>query len=172
MLSHFQKGFPKIYADAKTAVSDIPDSCTIISSGFGLCGIPFDLLEAIRDSAVKDLHVVSSNAGTDHAGVGLLLENGQVRRCTASYVGENRQMEQDYIDGKLEINFTPQGTLAEKLRCGGAGIPGFFTATGVHTLVADGGIPIRNQGKLGPAIYSEPKLVQSMDLGGYGIYKD
>ncbi|VXC34300.1 acetoacetyl CoA-transferase (subunit A) [Arthrobacter sp. 9AX] len=114
------------------------DGITLAVGGFGLSGIPADLIEAVRDSGVKDLTVVSNNMGVDGKGLGILIEAGQVRKVIASYVGENRLFAEQYLAGKLEVEFTPQGTLAERLRAGGAGIPAFYTKTGVGTLVADG----------------------------------
>lgn len=114
------------------------DGMTLAVGGFGLSGIPADLIEAVRDNGVKDLTVVSNNMGVDGAGLGLLLENGQVKRVLASYVGENKRFAEAYLSGEVEVEFNPQGTLAERMRAGGAGIPGFFTKTGVGTLVAEG----------------------------------
>lgn len=114
------------------------DGMTILSGGFGLCGIPTALIEAIRDSGVRDLTIVSNNAGIDDAGLGLLLRTKQVRRMISSYVGENAEFARQYLAGELEIEFNPQGTLAERIRAGGAGIPAFFTKTGVGTAVAEG----------------------------------
>lgn len=114
------------------------DGITVAVGGFGLSGIPADLIEAVRDSGVKDLTVVSNNMGVDGKGLGLLIEAGQVRKVIASYVGENKLFAEQYLAGKLEVEFTPQGTLAERLRAGGAGIPAFYTRTGVGTLVAEG----------------------------------
>ena len=114
------------------------DGMTIAAGGFGLCGIPENLIVAIRDSGVRDLTIVSNNAGVDDFGLGLLLQGRQVRRMVSSYVGENDLFMQQYLSGELEIEFNPQGTLAERLRAGGAGIPGFYTRTGVGTLVAEG----------------------------------
>jgi 3-oxoacid CoA-transferase subunit A len=111
---------------------------TVMAGGFGLCGIPENLILAIRESGVKDLTVVSNNCGVDGFGLGLLLENGQIRKMISSYVGENELFERLYIEGQLEVEFTPQGTLAERIRAGGAGIPAFFTRTGVGTVVAEG----------------------------------
>jgi len=129
----------KIYASARDALADVlHDGMTIAVGGFGLSGNPTDLIEAVRDSGVRDLTVVSNNMGVDGKGLGLLLENRQVRKVLASYVGENRLFAEQYLDGTLEVEFVPQGTLAERLRAGGAGIPGFYTATGVGTPVAEG----------------------------------
>jgi 3-oxoacid CoA-transferase subunit A len=114
------------------------DGMTLAVGGFGLSGNPSDLIEAVRDSGVKDLTVVSNNMGVDGQGLGLLIEAGQVRKVIASYVGENKLFAEQYLAGTLEVEFAPQGTLAERLRAGGAGIPGFYTATGVGTLVAEG----------------------------------
>lgn len=128
-----------IYQTAADAVADtIVDGSVIAVGGFGLCGIPSDLIEAVRDTGATDLVIVSNNMGVDGKGLSLLLENHQVGRVIASYVGENKLFAQQYLDGALEVEFVPQGTLAERLRAGGAGIPGFYTATGVGTLVAEG----------------------------------
>ena len=116
----------------------LQDGMTLAVGGFGLSGIPRDLIEAVRDSGVKDLTVVSNNMGVDGKGLGLLLENRQVARVLSSYVGENKEFARQYLEGELEVEFTPQGTLAERLRAGGAGIPAFYTATGVGTVVAEG----------------------------------
>lgn len=123
-------------ADALAAT--VHDGDTVAVGGFGLCGNPTDLIGALRDSGATDLVIVSNNMGIDGKGLGLLLENRQVRKVVASYVGENRLFAQQYLDGILEVEFVPQGTLAERLRAGGAGIPGFYTRTGVGTLVAVG----------------------------------
>ncbi|GAB4097998.1 CoA transferase subunit A [Sinomonas halotolerans] len=114
------------------------DGATLAVGGFGLSGIPADLIEAVRDSGVEDLTVVSNNMGVDGKGLGILIESGQVRKVIASYVGENRLFAEQYLSGQLEVEFTPQGTLAERLRAGGAGIPAFYTRTGVGTMVAEG----------------------------------
>ncbi|MFT8244052.1 CoA transferase subunit A [Roseomonas sp. BN140053] len=129
----------KVYPDAAAALSGVlRDGMLIHSGGFGLCGIPTALIEAIRDSGVKDLTVVSNNAGIDDAGLGLLLQTRQIRKMISSYVGENATFARQYLAGELEIEFNPQGTLAERIRAGGAGIPAFFTRTGVGTAVAEG----------------------------------
>ncbi len=129
----------KIYSDAGAALADVlKDGMTIMSGGFGLCGIPSVLIEAIRASGVKDLTVVSNNAGIDDAGLGLLLVTRQIRRMISSYVGENATFARQYLAGELEIEFNPQGTLAERIRAGGAGIPAFYTATGAGTQIAEG----------------------------------
>lgn len=127
----------KVYPDPKAALSDLlRDGMTIMSGGFGICGIPSALIEAVRDSGVKDLTVISNNAGVDDLGLGLLLQTRQIRKMISSYVGENATFARQYLAGELEIEFNPQGTLAERIRAGGAGIPAFFTATGVGTDVA------------------------------------
>src|SRR4026208_38157 len=129
----------KVYPDAKAALAGLlKDGMLICCGGFGLCGIPETLIKAIRDSGVKNLTVVSNNAGVDGAGLGLLLETRQVKKMISSYVGENKLFAQQYLAGELEIEFNPQGTLAERMRAGGAGIPAFFTKTGVGTLIAEG----------------------------------
>jgi 3-oxoacid CoA-transferase subunit A len=129
----------KIYPDAAAALAGVlRDGMTIMSGGFGVCGIPGALIEAIRDSGVKDLTVISNNAGIDDAGLGLLLHTRQIRKMISSYVGENQTFAKQYLAGELEIEFNPQGTLAERIRAGGAGIPAFFTRTGVGTLIAEG----------------------------------
>lgn len=129
----------KLYPDARTALADIvADGQTIAVGGFGLCGIPEALISALRDSGVRNLTAISNNAGVDGFGLGQLLESRQIRKMISSYVGENKEFERQYLAGELELEFTPQGTLAEKLRAGGAGIPAFFTPTGYGTLVAEG----------------------------------
>ncbi|MBO9357702.1 3-oxoacid CoA-transferase subunit A [Bordetella petrii] len=129
----------KVYASAAEALAGVvKDGQMIAVGGFGLCGIPEALIAALRDSGVKGLTCVSNNAGVDGFGLGQLLNTRQVRKMIASYVGENKEFERQYLAGELELEFTPQGTLAEKLRAGGAGIPAFFTRTGVGTIVADG----------------------------------
>jgi 3-oxoacid CoA-transferase subunit A len=129
----------KLYASAEVALAGVlKDGMTIMSGGFGLCGIPSVLIEAIRASGVKDLTVISNNAGVDDAGLGLLLVTRQIRKMISSYVGENATFARQYLAGELEIEFNPQGTLAERIRAGGAGIPAFYTATGAGTVIAEG----------------------------------
>ena len=129
----------KVYPDAKTALADIvKDGQTIAVGGFGLCGIPEALIAALRDSGVQNLTAISNNAGVDGFGLGQLLTTRQIKKMIASYVGENKEFERQFLAGELQLEFTPQGTLAEKLRAGGAGIPAFFTRTGYGTIVADG----------------------------------
>ncbi len=128
----------KIFADAKSALTGVKDGMTIIVGGFGLCGIPENCIAALRESGVKNLTCVSNNAGVDDFGLGLLLQTRQIKKMISSYVGENALFEKQFMSGELEVELCPQGTLAERMRAGGAGIPGFYTATGVGTLVAQG----------------------------------
>jgi 3-oxoacid CoA-transferase subunit A len=129
----------KVYADAKSALAGVlKDGMTIMAGGFGLCGIPETLIFAIRESGVKNLTIVSNNCGTDGKGLGLLLDTKQIKKMISSYVGENKTFMNQYLAGELEIEFNPQGTLAERIRAGGAGIPAFFTKTGVGTMIAEG----------------------------------
>jgi 3-oxoacid CoA-transferase subunit A len=129
----------KVYPDAASALADIVrDGQTIAVGGFGLCGIPEALIAALRDTGVRNLTAISNNAGVDDAGLGQLLVTRQIKKMISSYVGENKEFERQYLAGELELEFTPQGTLAEKLRAGGAGIPAFFTKTGVGTVVSEG----------------------------------
>ena len=129
----------KVFPDAGAALAgQVADGQTLAVGGFGLCGIPETLIEALRDSGAKDLTVISNNAGVDGFGLGVLLATRQIRKMISSYVGENKEFERQYLSGELELEFNPQGTLAERLRAGGAGIPAFFTRTGYGTIVADG----------------------------------
>ncbi len=129
----------KVYEDISHSLDGVLRNGMILAvGGFGLSGIPSDLIDIVKDSGVKDLTVVSNNMGVDGKGLGLLLENGQVKKVIASYVGENKLFAEQFLAGKLEVEFSPQGTLAERLRCGGSGIPAFYTKTGVGTLVAEG----------------------------------
>ena len=129
----------KVYSDATSALAGlIKDGMTIMSGGFGLCGIPETLIQAIRDSGAKNLTVISNNAGVDGIGLGILLETRQISKMISSYVGENKLFAQQFLAGELELEFNPQGTLAERIRAGGAGIPAFFTKTGYGTIIAEG----------------------------------
>ncbi len=128
----------KIYPDAKAALFDVKDDQTYLVGGFGLCGIPENLIAALRDSGVKNITCVSNNAGVDDFGLGLLLQTKQIRKMVSSYVGENATFEKQFLNKELEVELCPQGTLAERIRAGGAGIPAFFTPTGVGTVVAEG----------------------------------
>jgi len=157
----------KLYPDAKAALAGLlRDGMLIMAGGFGLCGIPETLIEAIRESGVKNLTVVSNNAGVDGAGLGLLLETRQIKKMISSYVGENKTFAQQYLAGELEIEFNPQGTLAERIRAGGAGIPAFYTATGVGTQVADGGLPWRYHPDGSVAVASPAKPTATFTIGG------
>lgn len=128
----------KVYQDAKSAIAGVKDNMTLLVGGFGLCGIPENCIEALRDSGAKGLTCVSNNAGVDDFGLGLLLQTRQIKKMMSSYVGENATFERQFMSGELELEFCPQGTLAERLRAGGAGIPGFYTPTGVGTKIAEG----------------------------------
>ena len=129
----------KVYPDAAAALDGLLfDGMTVMAGGFGLCGIPENLIAAMREHGVKDITVISNNCGVDGFGLGILLEGGQIRKMVSSYVGENKLFERLYLSGELELEFNPQGTLAERIRAGGAGIPAFFTRTGVGTIIADG----------------------------------
>jgi 3-oxoacid CoA-transferase subunit A len=129
----------KVYPDARAALADVVrDGLTVMSGGFGLCGIPENLILALRESDARELTVISNNAGVDDFGMGLLLKTRQIRKMVSSYVGENKEFERQYLAGELELEFNPQGTLAERIRAGGAGIYGFYTRTGAGTLVAQG----------------------------------
>ena len=128
----------KVCTSAAEAIRDIPDGATLMVGGFGLCGIPENLIHALRDKGVKNLTVISNNAGVDDFGLGLLLQTRQIKKMIASYVGENKTFEKQFLDGSLQVDLTPQGTLAERIRAGGAGIGGFFTPTAVGTVMAEG----------------------------------
>jgi 3-oxoacid CoA-transferase subunit A len=133
------KTSPKVYADAASALNGVvKDGITLMCGGFGACGIPENLIEALHASGVRDLTVVSNNAGLDEVGLGLLLKSRQIKKMIASYVGENKEFERQYLAGEVEIEFNPQGTMAERIRAGGAGIYGFFTKVGAGTLIAEG----------------------------------
>ena len=128
----------KVFNSIEDAIRDIHDGATLVVGGFGLCGIPENLIIALRDQGSKELTVVSNNCGVDGWGLGLLLENKQIKKMVASYVGENKTFEAQYLSGEIEVDLVPQGTLAERIRAGGAGIPAFYTATGVGTPIAEG----------------------------------
>ncbi len=133
----------KVVASAIDAVRDIPEGATILAGGFGLCGIPENCIRALRELGTRGLVVVSNNCGVDDFGLGVLLRNKQIVKMISSYVGENKEFERQYLSGELEVELTPQGTLAERLRAGGAGIPAFYTPTGAGTAISDGGLPLR-----------------------------
>ncbi|MEU2252345.1 CoA transferase subunit A [Nocardia xishanensis] len=151
----------KIVASAGEAVADIASGCRLAVGGFGLCGIPDALIAALAARDVTDLEVISNNCGTDQHGLGILLADRRIRRITASYVGENGEFARQYLSGELEVELTPQGTLAEKLRAGGAGIPAFFTPAGVGTPVSEGGLPWRYAPDGSVAVASPPKEVRA-----------
>ncbi|MFF1459382.1 CoA transferase subunit A [Streptomyces sp. NPDC058330] len=157
----------KVVPSAAEAVEDIGCGATLAVGGFGLCGIPAVLIDAVLRSGADRLQVVSNNAGVDDWGLGPLLAAGRIRRIVASYVGENKEFARQYLAGELEVELTPQGTLAERLRAGGSGIPAFFTATGVGTQVAEGGLPWKYDGAGGVEIASPAKQTQEFDGGTY-----
>jgi 3-oxoacid CoA-transferase subunit A len=167
----------KVYPDARAALADIlKDGQTLAVGGFGLCGIPEALIAAVRDLDARDLTCISNNAGVDGFGLGILLATRQVRRMIASYVGENKEFERQFLAGELELEFTPQGTLAEKLRAGGAGIPAFFTRTGVGTQVAEGKEVREFDGKqyvLEPTLTADISLIKAWkaDRAGNLVYR-
>lgn len=149
------------------AVADIPDGATLAVGGFGVCGIPQVLLEELQSRGVTDLEAVSNNAGLDNRGLGLLLSAHQLRRIIASYVGENKEFARQYLEGELEVELTPQGTLAERLRAGGSGIGAFFIRTGVGTVVAEGGMPWKHDETGGVAVASPKKETREIDGDEY-----
>ncbi|XP_012906973.1 succinyl-CoA:3-ketoacid coenzyme A transferase 1, mitochondrial isoform X2 [Mustela putorius furo] len=153
----------KFYTDPVEAVKDIPDGATILVGGFGLCGIPENLIGALLKTGVKGLTAVSNNAGVDNFGLGLLLRSKQIKRMVSSYVGENAEFERQYLSGELEVELTPQGTLAERIRAGGAGVPAFYTSTGYGTLVQQGGAPIKYNKDGSIAIASKPREVREFN---------
>jgi 3-oxoacid CoA-transferase subunit A len=153
----------KVIGSAVEAVADVPSGATLAVGGFGLCGIPSVLIAALLEAGVRDLEVVSNNAGVDDWGLGLLLSAGRLRRVVASYVGENKEFARQYLTGELEVELTPQGTLAERMRAGGTGIPAFFTATGVGTQVAEGGLPWKYDAAGNVVKSSPPKQTQTFE---------
>ena len=160
------RGLDKVVASAAEAVADIPEGASLAVGGFGLCGNPMALIQALLERGTGGLSVVSNNCGVDDWGLGLLLGAGQITKMTSSYVGENKEFARRYLSGELEVELTPQGTLAEKLRAGGSGIAAFFTQTGVGTQVAEGGLPQR-YGPDGEVVTaSEPKEVRRYAVDG------
>jgi 3-oxoacid CoA-transferase subunit A len=155
----------KVVRSAAEAVADIGDGASLAVGGFGLCGIPSVLFRAVLDTGVSDLEVISNNCGVDDWGLGLLLREHRIRRMVSSYVGENKEFERQFLSGELEVELTPQGTLAERLRAGGSGVAAFYTATGVGTQVADGGLPWRYAPDGGIAIASPAKDTKEFDAG-------
>lgn len=156
----------KTYPSAAAAVADIPDGASLAVGGFGLSGNPIGLIEALLAQGTRDLSIVSNNCGVDDWGLGVLLNAKRIRKMTSSYVGENKEFERQFLSGELELELTPQGTLAEKLRAGGAGIAAFYTQTGVGTQVAEGGLPRRYDGRGGVAVASPVKDVRTFAPGG------
>jgi 3-oxoacid CoA-transferase subunit A len=157
----------KLVGSPAEAVADIPDGASLAVGGFGLCGIPTALIEALYRGEVSGLETVSNNCGVDDWGLGILLGAKRIRRTVGSYVGENKEFERQFLSGELEVELVPQGTLAERLRAGGAGIPAFFTPAGVGTQVADGGLPWRYDSTGGVALASPPKEVREFDGARY-----
>lgn len=162
-------GLDKVMGSPAEAVADIGNGASLSVGGFGLSGIPSTLIGALLAEGASNLYIVSNNCGVDDWGLGLLLAAGRVSRMTSSYVGENKEFARQYLSGELEVELTPQGTLAERLRAGGCGIPAFFTATGVGTDVAAGGIPWRYDGSGGVALGSPPKETREFDVLGKAL---
>src|SRR5262245_17135773 len=157
----------KVVPSALDAVRDIPNGATILAGGFGLCGIPENCIAALRELGTKDLIVVSNNCGVDDFGLGILLANKQIKKMVSSYVGENKEFERQYLSGELEVELTPQGTLAERLRAGGAGIPAFYTPTGAHTAISDGGLPVLYNADGTVKKFSSKKEIRTFDGRDY-----
>ena len=153
----------KVVATAREAVADIPSGASLAVGGFGLCGVPIVLIDALLEQGADQLTTISNNCGVDDAALGVLLYAGRIARTISSFVGGNKELARLYLSGQLDVELTPQGTLAERLRAGGAGIPAFYTPTGVGTLVADGGIPIRYDADGNVVKTSEPKEVRVFD---------
>jgi 3-oxoacid CoA-transferase subunit A len=156
----------KVVASAAEAVADVSDGATLAVGGFGLCGVPSVLIEALMETGVKDLEAVSNNCGVDEWGLGRLLMERRLRRMISSYVGENKEFARQYLSGELEVELTPQGTLAERMRAGGSGIPAFFTATGGGTQVAEGGLPWRYDDSGNVVVSSPPKETRDFVING------
>jgi 3-oxoacid CoA-transferase subunit A len=166
LLNGEESDVDKVVADAAAAVADVRDGATLAVGGFGLCGIPSVLIDAVLAQGATNLSVVSNNCGVDGVGLGVLLGAGRIRRVTASYVGENKEFARQYLAGELEVELTPQGTLAEKLRAGGAGIAAFYTPTGVGTQIAEGGLPWRYDSDGSIALASPAKEVREFTVDG------
>ena len=156
----------KVVSSAAIAVADIPSGVTIAVGGFGLSGIPSVLIQALHDTGVDELEMVSNNCGVDDWGLGILLADRRIRRMISSYVGENKEFARQYLHGELEVELTPQGTLAERLRAGGSGIPAFFTRTGMGTQIEEGGLPWRYDSEGNIAVASPPKQTQEFEWHG------
>jgi 3-oxoacid CoA-transferase subunit A len=153
----------KVVASSAEAVADIADGASIAVGGFGLCGIPSALIAALHEAGATDLETISNNCGVDDWGLGILLSDHRIRRTISSYVGENQEFARQFLAGELEVELTPQGTLAERMRAGGAGIPAFFTPAGVGTQISDGGLPQRYDGSGGIALASQPRETRTFD---------
>jgi 3-oxoacid CoA-transferase subunit A len=153
----------KVVASPREAVADIPNGATLAVGGFGLCGVPVALIDALLEQGTEDLVTISNNCGVDDQALGVLLYAGRIRKTISSFVGGNKELARLYLTGELEVELTPQGTLAERLRAGGTGIPAFYTPTGVGTMVADGGIPVRYDAEGNVVKTSEPKEVRVFD---------
>ena len=157
----------KVVGSASAAVADIGDGASLAVGGFGLCGVPIDLIDAIVENGATDLSVVSNNCGVDGWGLGRLLDQHRIVRVTGSYVGENKEFARQFLAGELEVELVPQGTLAERLRAGGCGIPAFYTPTGVGTLIAEGGLPWRYAPDGTVSVASPPREVREFDGRSY-----
>ncbi|MCU0692887.1 MAG: CoA transferase subunit A [Polyangiaceae bacterium] len=153
----------KVHRSAREACADIPSGATIMIGGFGLCGIPENCILALRELGIKELEVISNNCGVDDFGSGVLLQTRQIRKMVSSYVGENKEFERQYLKGELEVELVPQGTLAERIRAGGAGIPAFYTPTGVGTAISEGGLPMMHDREGRVIKASAPKDVRVFD---------
>jgi len=156
----------KVVSGPAEAVADIASGAMLAVGGFGLCGVPMALISALLETDATDLQVVSNNCGVDNWGLGVLLAQGRIRRVIASYVGENKEFARQYLSGEVEVELTPQGTLAERLRAGGTGIPAFFTAAGVGTQISDGGLPWRYDAEGNVVKQSPPKEQRAFDVDG------
>src|SRR5512139_291347 len=154
----------KVQKSAIDAIRDLPSGATVLCGGFGLCGIPENCIRALSELGVKDLTFVSNNCGVDDFGLGILLRNKQIKKMISSYVGENKEFERQYLSGELEVELCPQGTLAERLRAGGAGIPAFYTPTGAGTAVSEGGLPLKYAAD-GSVAKASPKK-ETREFGG------
>ena len=153
----------KVVASTREAVADIPSGATLAVGGFGLCGVPIALIDALLEQGADELTTISNNCGVDDAALGVLLYAGRIRKTISSFVGGNKELARLYLTGHMEVELTPQGTLAERLRAGGIGVPAFYTPTGVGTLVADGGIPVRYDSEGNVSEVSKPKEVREFD---------
>jgi 3-oxoacid CoA-transferase subunit A len=162
-VSQEEGGLNKVFPSAIEAVRDIPDGATILAGGFGLCGIPENSIRALRELGTRNLTVVSNNCGVDDFGLGVLLRNKQIVKMVSSYVGENKEFERQYLSGELEVELTPQGTLAERLRAGGAGVVAFYTPTGAGTQISEGGLPVRYAADGSVAKFSPRKETREFD---------